>query len=258
MRLILVLLLMGVPVAALGQEDPLIGVDRFPQFRNLSGLSGSGYGLDSRGYYSLSGPTALSTPVGPALGHNQVHLAIARASRDAGPSVLRFANGTVVGSFGVTLGNMNVAVSDMLLSQQLDQAFNFQVQVPTPLASRWTGSFGVQDIGGGGGSSGDGAPGDSRTSRSFFGVVTYRADTGRDPVYLSAGWGTRRFANLFGSLSYRVTGPVRVWVEHDGFGVNEGMLLGWRLRDGRRAPELTALFGYIESKYLVLSAGIGF
>jgi len=55
-------------VAAMGQPHT------YPQFRNLSGLAGSGYGVDLQGYRSLSGPVAYSTPVAHTLGRNQFEI----------------------------------------------------------------------------------------------------------------------------------------------------------------------------------------
>src|SRR5947209_20214071 len=57
--------------AGLCSDDPTAGPEHFPQFRNLSALAGSGFGADSKGYSTLSGPTALSTPVAPVLSHTQ-------------------------------------------------------------------------------------------------------------------------------------------------------------------------------------------
>src|SRR4051812_501459 len=40
-------------------QESLAGPEKFPEFRNLSGLAGGGYGVDWRGYYALGGPTGL-------------------------------------------------------------------------------------------------------------------------------------------------------------------------------------------------------
>src|SRR5262249_4334278 len=140
----------------------------------------------------------------------------------------------------------------------LHQSYNLQVQYIPAEGARWVGSVGVQHINGGVGSQGNGGPFDDRTSRSAFGVVTYRWDTSRSPIYLSAGIGTRRFKPFFGSISHQVTGPLRVWVEHDTFGVNYGVLGTWLVWPHTHRTEINLLLGIIKGKYFTFSLGTGF
>lgn len=230
----------------------------FPQFRSLSGLAGGGYGLDSEGYASLSGATAFSTPVAHVLGHNQWRVGLARTGDFRSSGLLSRVNGTSFITFGTTVGRLNIALTDMVLSRHFDQAFHLQVQYILPEETRWAASVGVQDIGGGGGAAGTSVPGDARSSRSYFGVVTYRIDTRQSPIYLSAGIGRRRFQHFFHSASYQVVRPLRVWVEQDGFGWSAGLLLSHRAGEGRRAVEYNALVGFLEGRFLTLAVGIGF
>lgn len=132
------------------------------------------------------------------------------------------------------------------------------MQYILPKEMRWAASVGVQDIGGGGGAAGMGTPGDSRSSRSYFCVVTYRIETHQSPIYLSTGIGTRRFQHLFCSASYQVSRPLRIWLEQDGFGWSAGLLLSHRAGEGRGAVEYNALIGFLEGRFLTLSVGIGF
>ena len=67
----ILLLLLPLPALTQRRTDPLDGFAQYPQFRNLSGLAGGGYGVDVEGRASLSGPTAFSTPVAYVMGHNQ-------------------------------------------------------------------------------------------------------------------------------------------------------------------------------------------
>jgi hypothetical protein len=243
---------------AYGQTDPTTGVNSFPQYRNLSGLAGGGYGVDVRGYSSPAGPVALSTPVAYVLGRSQFRIGIARASFTSEPSFFKKANGTGILTYGHTLGRVNVAVTGMMLSDRHDQSFHLQLQYISSPDSRWAGSIGVQDWGGGGGSSGTDFPGDERSSRSVFGVATYRWDCGTTPIYLSGGVGTRRFGQGFLGASAQVAQPLRLWIEHDGFGLNAGGLVTLRSGRGRGSLEYNLLYGMIKLKYAVGSLVIGF
>jgi hypothetical protein len=253
------ILLVGGARSAGAQGDPTIGPGQFPQFRNLSGLSGGGYGVDSQGYSSLSGPTAFSTPIAHVLGRSHLRLEIAKASFRLLPDFSgRGSNGTALISYGQTVGRLNILFSDMFKSGDLDQSYNCQIQyIPSP-GAKWVGSIGVQDWNGNGGAAGTGVPGDNSVSRSVFGVVTYRWDTRENPVYLTLGAGRHRFRSLFGSVSYQVSGPMRTWAEYDGFGVNLGVLLTARTRRYGRPVELNTTLGLLRGKYFFFSVGTGF
>ena len=242
---------------AFAQDDPTVGVNRFPQFRNLSGLAGGGFGVNSDGYRSLEGPVALSTPVAYVLGRGQFRLGTARAAFRSEPRFYRAANGTSTIMYGHTLGRFNTAVTAMFLSSVADEAINVQAQYISSPGSLWTGSMGLQDVGGGGGSSGENFPGDTRQSRSFFAVATYRWDTARDPVYLSAGMGTKRFRQGFVSASTRVAKPLRIWAEHDGFGLNAGGVLTLNSGRGKSGVEWNFLYGMMKLKYAVGAVVVG-
>lgn len=252
-------LLLARPDGVSGQSDPLAGFDRYPGFRNLTGMAGSMYGVDSQGWRSLSGPTALSTPVAHVLGRGQFQLGAGRMSFDSTPRPFDSGrtNGTVFLTAGATIGRVNAAATAMLLSEELDQAFHYQFQYVPDENANLVFSVGVMDLRGHGGAAGSHIPGDGRSARSFFGVATHRIDGLPNPLYVSAGLGTRRYGNGFGSLSYQVAQPVRLWFEHDGFGFNYGALLSARTSSRHRAPELNALIGIVAGRYLMVGAGIG-
>jgi hypothetical protein len=149
-------------------------------------------------------------------------------------------------------------MTDMLLSSENDQAFNVQAQYVGSPGSKWTGSFGIQDIGGGGGSSGDGLPGDSRTSRSFFVVATYRWQAGSEPANVSLGGGTRRLRQGVVNLSRPFFRPLRIWTEYEGFGFNAGGLLTTNMGRGKSGVELNVLLGVMKMRYAVGAVVIGF
>ncbi len=246
--------------ASFAIDDPTAGPEHFPQFRNLSALAGSVFGADARGFSSLSGPTALSTPVAHVLGHNQFRIAGGAMSFTSSPELGESkSNGTFYLMYGATLGRFNIAISPMFLSGGLDRAWNLQAQLIPDDKSHVAFSIGVQDIDGTGGSAGEGFPAeDGRSSRSFFGVATYRVDTSKSPVYVSAGVGTRRFRAAFASLSHQIAQPVRIYAEYDGFGINDGVLFSWKSGAAKRSPEVNAGIGFVRSRYFTLMAGVGF
>ena len=168
-------------------------------------------------------------------------------------------NGTAFGTFGATFQRFNVSGTVMFLSDIGDQSINLQAQYIPAAGSKIVGSVGVQDIEGGGGSAGEGFPADDgRSSRSFFGVATYRIDTTRGPIFLSGGIGTRRFKNGFASVSHQIAGPLRFYAEFDGFDFNEGFLLSFKTGQAAHSPILYAGIAMIRSQYMTLTAGIGF
>lgn len=241
------------------QRDPLVGRDRFPEFRNLSGLAGGGYGVDVDGRPSLSGPVALSTPVAHVLGRDHLYLTGERTSLVNSPELRNtLTNGTLCVTYGHTFGTVNVAASDMIINALGKQVFNIQAQLIPARDSRVVASIGIQDfIWGGGGSSGELIPGDTKSSRSAFGVLTYRLGDSR-PVYVSAGIGTRRFKQGFASLSCQILQPLRVYLEHDGFGLNTGLLAAWRLGTGCASTEVGLRAGIVQQRWITLGGTLGF
>jgi hypothetical protein len=252
------LLLFTLAKQAFSQHNPFTGAGDYPQYRVLSGLAGGGYGVDERGYGSLSGPTAFSTPIAYVLGRDQFEIGITKTSFSLSPNFGNQAsNGKGIITYGHTFGQFNLMATDLFKSTGLDQAYNLQIAYMPSARARLVPSIGVQDVLGLGGSAGEGLPTDKYSSRSVFGVVTYRLDTGRRPVYLSIGGGTHRFSNSFESVSYQVNRPMRVWLEYDGYGINEGALFAFRL-GGRRAPILNTVVGLVRTQYLTIGAILGF
>lgn len=260
MRFLLFAVLVGFSSAAWAQRsDPFTGAYGYPQFRNLSGLAGSGYGVDIQGYRSLSGPVAFSTPVAHTLGRGQVQIVGGAMSFDSTP---QYQGGKSNGSAAITVGGTyrrwNFAGTYFLKSGSFDQVYNAQIQYIPDDGTKWAFSLGAQDIQGRGGSAGESRPDDEQSSQSVFGVVTYRWDTVRSPIYVSAGFGTRRFGRMFGSISHQIVKPLRLWAEADGFSLNYGVTGAWRLAPGRRGLELTTTAGMIRGQYFIWSVGLGF
>jgi hypothetical protein len=241
-----------------GQES-FRGAGRFPQFRNLSGLAGGGFGVNSSGDRSLEGATAFSSPIAYVLGHRQLHITYASLSFDSLPNFDRpRSNGTAALMYGHTLGRFNVAGTFLIKSLDGDQVYNVQVQYQPHERSRWSFSLGAQDIEGRGGAAGEGAEGDGGMSRSIFGVVTYRFYALNRPIYVSLGSGRRRFGRIFGSVSMPIARSTRFWLEQDGFGINYGLLFASRPFGSRSRFEWNTTIGLVQGRYFVLAGGIGF
>lgn len=239
--------------ASLYAADDLGGKDQFPQFRVQSGLSGGGFGVLPNGRPSVMGAAALTTPIGYTIS-NHGSFSLFNTSGDSNPFVFRErngyedANGTGTFLIGGEYKGWRGSVGYMILSKNLDAAFNFQVSPPTQ--GRVGVSFGVQDLSGGGGSAGTGGATDDDSSRSFFGAATY--DFGHS-VYGTLGVGSRRFKGVFGNASAPITPRLRATVEYDTFNWNAGLLYGaGRIKDlgGRlRDAEANFFLGLVAGKY---------
>ncbi len=245
-------------VAGVCHAAPFTGAEQFYEFRDISGLSGSGYGVNADGYRSLTGPVALSTPVAPTLGHNQWQFEIGKLSNTNSLAWGNLhTNGTMYLTWGNTLGHTNIAVSDMILDSRGAQSTNIQIQPQLSENSRLSLSAGIQELFGADKSAGNNAPGDMRSSRSAFGVFSYRFQSGEHALYFSGGWGTRRFKNGFASVSYRLLPVIRYYMEFDGWVFNQGVVFSYLVADhGRYAVD--AHIGLTDGKYPTIGFGVGF
>lgn len=242
-----------------GLNDPFLGYHYYPQFRNLSGLSGGGYGVDASGYPSLSGPTALATPVAPTMGRDTFRIVGGKMTFNRVFDLNnKESNGSLALAYGHTFGSFNVMVSTMFLSAIFDNAINVQVQYIPRGDAKLIPAVGIQDVFGTGGASGQDLPSDGDSSQSIYGVLTYRIDNRFHPLYISWGIGTHRFSQTFASGSLQLFRPLRGFLEYDGFGFNGGFLLTLKTSNHRKAPEVTANFGLIRAHYLYIGGGIGF
>ncbi len=207
--------------------QPLSGARQYPQFRNMSGLPGGLFGVNSMGRPSMWGAMGISTPVGYSLSDYHVALGFANMSRDR---TLRFpngsrdasdANGTGQAMIGIPTSYGAVTISGMLHSGVGDSVLNLQYAPsfgPRGLGVKGLGvSVGVQDAFSTGGSAGQGQPSDNDSSRSYYVVATYEIKQG---IHVSLGKGDRRFAGLFGNASISVGPRVKLVVENDTFNTN--------------------------------------
>lgn len=257
------LLALGLSAVSPAQAE-LSGRDRFPQFRGLSGLSGAGFGVLANGRASFNGAMAYSTPIGHTLGGWSLAAGAGTISKNRTPVFFTTGsldktkgNGTAFFVAGLDLGPVgSLAGGFTFLSGFGDNVSTLQF---SPLAKgpvQW--SVGCQDLGGSGGSSGESSPGDGRSSRSFFGAVTYEVQEG---VYATGGIGTRRFQKGFASLSGNLGKNFKALAEYDGFGLNYGVAFSpgplGRINlpslEVTRTPEITVFLGMVKSRYATLS-----
>lgn len=245
-------------------QQGLVGRDRFPQFRGLSGLSGAGSGVLSDGRPSFKGAMAYSTPIGHTLGGWS--LAAGAGTISAGRNLVFFSNenvdkvkgnGTAFFVAGLDLGPYgSLAGGFTFVSGEGDNFSSLQYSPRGEGKFQW--SLGCQDLGGSAGSSGEGAPDDDKSSRSFYGAATYELSEG---VFATAGIGTRRFQKGFGSLSANLGSKVKAVAEHDGFGLNYGLafspgplhrVTSWG-GDTIKTADLTVFIGLVQGKYAAWS-----
>lgn len=232
-------LLSAAVLAALANAQPQINPQgNYPQFRSMSGLPGSGFGVTREGLIDFRGAMAHSTPVAFSLTDWQFVIGINNLSYD---SSLRFrpptsiddsrsrSNGTVQMMLGIPLGPYgNVTFSNMIVSRLLDNAQNLHWTPPGQTGPVVWG-LGVQDIGGQRGTSGeiretlpDGtvrvtALGESR---SYYFVGTYQAAPG---TFVSLGSGDGRFWPIHGNVSTQVGDRFKLVLEYDSFNWNYGL-----------------------------------
>ncbi len=211
--------------AAVAGAENISGTHTYPQFRNVSALSGGMFGVLPSGKASIAGAMAISTPIGYSLGKGVFAAGIGNMSND---QTLRFfsskdkdknfgqSNGTgyLMEGFRTPFGALTVGGE--LLSLAGDTCLNLQWQAPTT-DPRLGLSVGVQDTFGVGGSAGEGLPTDGDSSTSYFGVGTYQVNP---DLYVSLGAGTRRFKGVFGNVSYGLSPKLKAVAEYDTYNWN--------------------------------------
>ncbi len=207
---------------------------------------------------------AYSTPIGHTLGGWSLAAGAGTIAKGRTPVFFTTesldkakGNGTAYFVAGLDLGPAgSLAGGFSFLSGLGDNVSNLQYSPFAKGKLQW--SLGCQDLGGSGGSSGDGQPGNSDSSRSFFGAATYQLS---EDVYASGGIGTRRFRNGFVSLSGNLGDKFKALAEYDGFGLNYGIAyspgaLG-RFSvpdlDTVKTPELTFFLGIVKGRYAAWS-----
>lgn len=248
-------------------QKELIGYHRYPQFRGMVGLPGSGFMINRDGTVDYHGAMSLSTPVAYGLKGNTWVIGGSSLSKDMTP---RFpstgkkddlnadGNGSAQLLYGIDLkqaGTLTPAI--LFVSGHGDTAFNLQYTAPKVGNGDITYAAGVLDIAGGGGASGQGQPGDDDSSTSLYAVATYTAD--RWDAHVSLGVGTRRYDGIFGNASIGFAPNVKGYVEYDTFNWNAGV--GWLIpvsKAMQKQQSLTLQLGVVRGKYLTTTVNFSF
>lgn len=246
----------GSPVAA--------ARDEFPQFRGMSGFPGSMFPVTMNGRYHPHGALSISTPTAYPLAQHQFVVGVSVLSRDG---KLRYetksrggverGNGSAQFMAGLPIADaLDVSASYMVLSSIGDGALNVALS-PRLADPRWRFAWGLQDMGGGGGARGVGQPGEGRTSRSFFAVVTGQVS---DRIHASVGTGTRRFEGVFANASMAFAPNWNAALEFDTFGWNIGVAHTFDLGRSSSHPSAKAsvFLGWIEGRKAVWGVNVGF
>lgn len=263
----LITLALGVvAVASANAQAKFAAHGEYAQYRNLSGLPASGYGVDENGKISLKGAFSFSTPVAYSLKGGEISLTLGNTSWDRN---FRFFEGEKKNDYGFKsngTGSINVGVDTPLgnltlgmvvVSGAFENAYSLQL-TPKQKAGPVTFGLGVQGLFATGGFLGPGM--DSSTadrSTSVFGVGTWKAN---EKTYVSLGIGTSRFHNGFGNVSYAFTNDIKGFVEYDGIDWNYGA--GFNLGSFKLSKDRTAKFtgtlSMVAQKYAAWSLNVSF
>jgi hypothetical protein len=231
---------------------------QYPSLRNLNGLPGQAFGINRSGEPDFRGAMSYSTPIAYALtdwhwvlSGTFVSNTLTPTFSDQSSAGSSSANGTATLQIGTRLGNFaDLNYGFAVLSSRGDNIGSAHL---TPIQNGpIVFAVGVMDVSGSGGSSGQGNPGDSDSSRSPYVVGTYELKPG---TYLSMGYGDTRFRGLFGSISTPVTPRLKAVLEYDTFHWNQ--LLAYDLgRIGRGQATLT--FGTQAGRYAAWALSVSF
>jgi hypothetical protein len=206
------------------QTDSWAKAGQFPQFRDLSGLPGSGFGVLVDGTPSINGAMALSTPIGFSLGNGIFDIGGASRSFDNQPEFINTktsnrlsSDGTGQGIVGVHTPLGNFSATFEVISSDFDQVYNGQLQLPLKWDKGGV-SIGCQNVTNRHEAAAQDNPGEADLSRSFYAVATYEF---ADHDYVSLGKGDVRFRGVFGNVSALVCPRVKATTEYDTFGFGQ-------------------------------------
>ena len=245
----------------------LIGPGKFPQFRDMGGMPGSGFGVLSDGHISMFGALALSTPIGYSLAPSTFVAGIATRSQDHMFRIINVdsnadknsSDGTGQFLLGIKTSSGNLTLGMHVLSSKLDTTFNAQFQPRVNGLGRLGVSVGVQNWTNRGQAAGDNDPSaDSENSLSPYVAGTY--DMGRGN-YATLGYGNTRFRGLFGSANYQLSPTTKLFVENDTFNWNYGVGYGTFMKkwdaSGRRVRVFITA-GFVRGELATWTLNFGF
>ncbi len=196
----------------------------YPEFRYMSGLPGGGFGVTPDHGIGFDGALQLNIPVGYTPGAGSYVLGGYSSAVDGGfPTDYDGAdvNGMAVFGLGGTWRGHGLWLADMETGEELESAYNLQVELVPARPGRPGVSIGVVDLFGR--RTSDLEHPEYTDSRSFFVAATWAAGDERHPLWVTMGAGNGRFNDrLFGGISYQATDRLKLVAEYDGWNVNAG------------------------------------
>jgi hypothetical protein len=265
MRLWALVAVAGLSAVGQAQVDPWNFRGQFPQFRDLSGLPGSGFGVNAKGLPSIRGAMALSTPIGFSLGSGLIDVGISSRSVNSRPQFFNLGRGGNVNSDGTlqVMAGLGTPIGTFtgsfeVVSTALDSVLNLQYQLPLKLEGAGV-SIGVQNLANRPHAASDRVVGEDDLSRSYFAVGSYEFSPGN---WVSLGLGDVRFKGVFGSVSVMAAERLKVMTEYDTFGWNTGVAysLGRIPNIGDRFDrgEVTVWAGLIQGRRATIALNYAF
>jgi hypothetical protein len=253
------MVLMGLASACLAGAQS--NINHYFQLRDMSGLSGSEFGVTYLGVPSIWGAMAFSTPIGFSLGSGVFDVGANSKSRDNLPRPINFHEGAnnksdgtaqFMAGLGTPIGNFTGTLE--VVSSAFDQVYNGQWQLPLHLKNAGV-SVGCQNIT----DRHESAPGFTGTNRSYFGVGTYQFAHGD---YISLGVGSARFKGGFGSICGMITPRLKGLVEYDTFGYNPGLGYSFGkvkgLGNDYDHNDVVLFLGFVKSQYATVGLNWAF
>ena len=246
---------------AVAYGDGWIKAGQFPQFRDLSGLPGAGFGVLSDGTPSINGAMAISTPIGFSLGNGIFDGGLCSRSIDNQPMFINLStrshlpsSGRAVAMAGVHTPIGNLTGSFEVLSAIFDQVYNAQLQLPLNWDKGGV-SIGVQNFMNRGNAAAVGQPGEHNLSRSLFAVGTFEF---APHDYISLGEGNVRWRGTFGNISIEPLPRMKLTTEYDTFGFNSGAAYSFGGIRGLKNTEFTLWAGLIQEHRCTVAVNFAF
>lgn len=256
-------------ISAIASADAkdLIGPGRFPQYRDMGGMPGSGFAVLPDGRISILGAMALSTPIGYSLAGGVFDFGFASRSQDRMFRIINVdsnadknsSDGTGQFLLGIKTSSGNLTLGMHILSSKLDSTFNAQFQPKIDNLGRIGVSIGVQNWTNRGQANGDNDPqADSQNSLSPYVAGTYDLGKGH---FATLGYGNTRFRGLFGSVNYQFSPTTKLFLENDTFNWNFGAAYGTYIPKWDAAGKRVRVFitaGFVRSELATWTLNFGF
>jgi hypothetical protein len=246
--------LLGAATLAHAQEE-LVGLNRFPETRGISGLPGGGFGVARDGKPSFLGAMSFSTPIAYGLdnwhwaaGINSISDGMGLRGIDTGANN-DVSSGTGFFMFGMPTRYGSITYTAMFISVHLDELTSNFHFAPNQKEGPVTWGFGVQDLGD---TSGTTRPYERRSATSPYIVATGGPWKG---AYASIGYGNQRFGGIFGNVSAPVAPNVKLLAEYDTYNWNLGAAFNLGKIGG---AEATGQLGLVRGKYATWSLSVSF